>query len=161
MKIKVTEHKSVGSLNMQNNSVRVFVDGDYDYGYFVPELDLFKLLDVEQMESYLGGTAADLDVTPEIAQTIIDISYTPHQKKRVVEPDSEIKPEKQVTYNIKISNLGMENGLGGRSGYEEVNMGPEDDGVVVTHTGAACFQYASGEVVIYAPGMWVIITGGN
>lgn len=48
MDIQVTEHKSVGTLNPLNTSVRIFVDRDFQYGYFVPEHQLFDLLTDEQ-----------------------------------------------------------------------------------------------------------------
>lgn len=84
MQIQVTEHKSVGQLAQVETLVRVFVDRDFDYGYFVPERKLFDLLDKAQQDTYLQGTSSTLDVTPAVAQQIIDIGHSPYPKRRVV-----------------------------------------------------------------------------
>lgn len=84
MEIYVSEHKSVGTLNPVETSVRVFVDRDFDYGYFVPEHQLFELLTAEQQVVYLQGESAQLDVAPAVAQQLIDIGQTPYAKRRVV-----------------------------------------------------------------------------
>ena len=81
--LHVTEHKSVGALKSPSTMVRVFVDHDYDYGYFVDEHALFALLSSEQRGIYLQGSEAKLDVTPEVAQQIIDMGSTPYTKRRV------------------------------------------------------------------------------
>lgn len=84
MEIQITEHKSVGTLNALNTSVRVFVDRDYHYGYFVPEHRMFDLLTDEQKHAYLQGDTARLDVPAEIAQKLIDMGHTPYAKRRVL-----------------------------------------------------------------------------
>lgn len=83
MKIHITEHKSTGTLRPVSNAVRVFVDNDYHYGYFVPEDKLFALLDAEQQQAYLQGDDVKLDVTPQVAQQVIDLGVTPYTKARV------------------------------------------------------------------------------
>lgn len=83
MQIKVTEHKSIGALNPIEDVVRVFVDGDFHYGYFVPEHQLFGLLTAEQQQDYLRSDTANLDVPVEVAQKLIDLGQTPFTKRRV------------------------------------------------------------------------------
>ena len=84
MKIQVTEHKSNGVLSAVDRAVRVFVDNDLHYGYFVPEHQLFALLSVEQQQDYLRSNTSHLDVSPEVAQKIIDMGITPYAKKTVI-----------------------------------------------------------------------------
>lgn len=72
--IHISEHKSQGSLRPSqiNNSVRVFVDNDYSYGYFYPELELFNSLTPEQQKYYLESDSVKLQVPASLAQKIID-----------------------------------------------------------------------------------------
>ncbi|KWT95606.1 hypothetical protein APY03_2483 [Variovorax sp. WDL1] len=70
--------------------MRVFVDRDYQYGYFVDEHKLFGLLTPEQQLVYLAGGEAKLDIEPATAQVIIDDGTTPYAKPQVAEP---IPPE--------------------------------------------------------------------
>lgn len=74
IQIHVTEHKSVGSLanDQVGRTVRVFVDRDYDYGYFYPENQLFNELTPEQQHQYLSQQDVKLDVPASLAQKIID-----------------------------------------------------------------------------------------
>lgn len=85
MEIQITEHKSVGTLNSLNTSVRVFVGRDFHYGYFVPEHQMFDLLTEDQKQDYLQGTTVRLDVPAAIAQQLIDMSQTPYKKRSVVQ----------------------------------------------------------------------------
>lgn len=83
MKIHITEHKSVGALR-PNNVVRVFVDDDYNYGYFVAEDELHALLNVEQRQAYLAANYdVKLEVEPKVAQRLIDLGVTPYAKRQV------------------------------------------------------------------------------
>lgn len=84
MKIHITEHKSVEKLNSVPTQVRVFVNFDFHYGYFVDEHLLFSLLTAEQQNQYLKGPDAQLDVAPEVAQRIIDEGHTIYAKPKVV-----------------------------------------------------------------------------
>ncbi len=83
MKIQVTEQKSVGNIEPMNSLVRVFVNREFHYGYFVREHDLFGLLTPDQQETYLQGDSATLDVSAEVAQKIIDMGHTPYSKQIV------------------------------------------------------------------------------
>jgi len=82
MQIHITEHKSTGSLRPAcfDNCVRVFVDRDYHYGYFINEHELFSKLTEQQQAEYL---AADSDVKFEVsqvqAQAIIDRGFSPYK----------------------------------------------------------------------------------
>lgn len=83
MQINVTEHKSKGTLHPIDTLVRVFVNQDYHYGYFVSEHLLFEHLTPEQQTAYLEGDSALLEVAPETAQKLIDAGHTPYAKVRV------------------------------------------------------------------------------
>lgn len=84
MQIHVTEHKSSGALRGISRVVRVFVDHDYHYGYWVDEHELFELLTAEQQTAYLAAeNDIRLDVPAATAQRIIDIGDTPYAKRKV------------------------------------------------------------------------------
>lgn len=83
MEIHVTEHKSIGKLNPVATAVRVFVDRDYRYGYFVPEDKLFELLNEDQQAAYLQGESAQLDVPIEVAEKIVELGHTPYAKQKL------------------------------------------------------------------------------
>lgn len=87
MKIHISEHKSIGEWcsSLVGNAVRVFVDQDYQYGYFVDEHQLFGLLREDQKVEYLQAVdGIKFDVMPQLAQAIIDIGATPYSKPRVI-----------------------------------------------------------------------------
>lgn len=69
MKIFVTENKSVKKI-VGNSLVRVFIDNDFHYGFFVPELRLFGMLTEEQKVEYLSDATAKLDVSDDVIQFI-------------------------------------------------------------------------------------------
>lgn len=81
MEIHITEHKSKGALKVPDYAVRVFVDRDYGYGYFVSEHALFEMLSAEQQSQYLASDDVKLDVGVDVAQRIIDIGQTPYRKR--------------------------------------------------------------------------------
>jgi hypothetical protein len=85
MQLHVTEHKSTGPRNpVPGRTVRVFVNRDYHYGYWVDEAALFALLTAEQQQAYLATDGEiKLDVPEDIAQQAIDIGDTPYNKVRV------------------------------------------------------------------------------
>lgn len=84
MKIHVTEHKSTGALRSISHPVRVFVNFDYHYGYWVDEHELVALLDAPQQATYLAAPGdIELDVSTDIAQRIIDTGNTPYKKSKV------------------------------------------------------------------------------
>jgi hypothetical protein len=86
MELCITEHKSVDTLNPWNDTVRVFVDGDFNYGYFVREHRLFELLTAEQQVTYLQGRTAKLDVSIAVAQAVVDMGATPFKKPVLAKP---------------------------------------------------------------------------
>jgi hypothetical protein len=82
MHIQITEHKSVGTLRPAavGNCVRVFVDRDYQYGYFVDEHLVFSKLTEEQQKAYLAAKYEILfDVPEQIAQELIADGYSPYK----------------------------------------------------------------------------------
>lgn len=80
----VTENKSIGELALGGlNVVRVFVDGDYEYGYWLREHKIFSMLDAAQQQAYLAGPEAKLEVSRDIAQRIIDMGTTPYAKRQL------------------------------------------------------------------------------
>lgn len=84
MKIRCTEGKSVGALRRAGNMVRVFVDNDFNYGYWVVEDQLLALLEVEVQHEYLRAPADfTTEVEPSVAQKIVDIGMTPYSKVKV------------------------------------------------------------------------------
>lgn len=83
MDLHITENKSKGAQRPGARVVRVFVDNDYHYGYFIREDALFALLDDDQRQAYLQGDEARLSVPPQVAQQIIDMGTTPYRKARV------------------------------------------------------------------------------
>lgn len=83
MNILITEHKSVGTLAPAElkRTVRVFINFDMDYGYFVPEHLLFQELSPEQQARYLEATdSIEFEVSVPSAQRLIDAGLTPYQK---------------------------------------------------------------------------------
>lgn len=84
IQLHFTEHKSVGKLPAVDTLVRVFVDNDYTYGYFVRETALMALLDEDQQKAYLVGAEARLEVSLEVAQEIIDMGLTPYAKPNLI-----------------------------------------------------------------------------
>lgn len=80
MQLSVTEHKSEGQLAAGTNTVRVFVNHDYHYGYFVEERALLDLLGPGILPEYLKPGTFSMDVSIEVAQRIIDMGDTPYTK---------------------------------------------------------------------------------
>lgn len=84
MKILCTEGKSVGELKRRGNMVRVFVDNDLNYGYWVEEDALLGLLEVGVQHAYLkSGLEFTTDVSKDVAQKIIDMGLTPFKKTKL------------------------------------------------------------------------------
>lgn len=80
MQIHVTEHKSVGRIR-PGNCVRVFVDRDYHYGYFIDEQELCSKLSQEQRIHYLATDGEVKFEVPEVAaQAIINRGFGPYMK---------------------------------------------------------------------------------
>lgn len=76
-----SEHKSKGALNPVGGSVRVFIDNDYHYGYWVPETFVFTLLTPEQQAEYLAENFQyRCELPTNMAQALIDNGDTPYYK---------------------------------------------------------------------------------
>ena len=78
MKILCAENKNLNPVS--GNLVRVFVDGDYNYGYWVDEAQLFDMLTTDQKNDYVQKSQIELDVANEVAQKIIEIGLNPYKK---------------------------------------------------------------------------------
>lgn len=81
--ILVTEGRSPHPEWYARSTVRVFVEGDYNYGYWVPEDKLYEKLDEAQKKQYREDqsyTGGKYKVTKETAQYFIDIGQTPFNK---------------------------------------------------------------------------------
>lgn len=79
-KVQVTESKSVGTLNPLNHCVRVFVDNDMRYGYWVPENTVVDQLTSAQLEDYLKSGTFTCLMSKESAQRLIDEGSTIYSK---------------------------------------------------------------------------------
>lgn len=82
IELKITEGKSKSKTNhldiVPNSVVRIFVNKDYTYGYFIPETKVFDLLDKEDREQYF--TKDTFFITKEQANHLIAQGMTPYQK---------------------------------------------------------------------------------
>lgn len=77
----VTENKTIKPLHF--NCVRVFLDQNYDYGYFINELRLFNLLTSEQQVKYCTNNSYEnthFFVTVDIANKIVENGSTIYNK---------------------------------------------------------------------------------
>ena len=77
MKILCTENKNLNPI--PNNLVRVFVNGDYSYGYWVDEFQLFDMLTPDQKKYYSKKNSVELDVSDEVGKKIIEIGLNPYK----------------------------------------------------------------------------------
>lgn len=84
MQVYVTENKSVDQLTDLCNTVRVFVNRDFGYGYWINEIQLLEILNLGDLSVYLPGREYLTDVPVEIAQRIVDAGATPYAKPVLV-----------------------------------------------------------------------------
>lgn len=84
MELLVTEYKNAYGNNRERNTVRVFLQRDYNYGYWIREDILFDLLDDEQKQQYVNDTkSSDFDIAFEIASKILEYGKTPYTKQKL------------------------------------------------------------------------------
>lgn len=81
IKLKVSENKSstlheVNAIN--RNRVRIFLNKDYHYGYFVPECFVFQALTPEDQNHYIEKD--DFLITPMAANILLVLGSTPYSK---------------------------------------------------------------------------------
>ena len=86
MELRVTENKSTVDVGLTSyNMVRVFVDRDFSYGYWINEVALTKeilnLNDRELAEYFDAGDTYYVDVDVHTAQRVIDRGATPFTKR--------------------------------------------------------------------------------
>ena len=84
VELLVTENRSPNLNRITSNTVRVFVDRDYTYGYWIAEDALLSLLTPDQVkqyfsdQSYVGGKFL---ISVDSAKKIIDKGNTPYSKQ--------------------------------------------------------------------------------
>lgn len=86
MRLHVTENKSVDFF-VKFNTVRVFVDNDYTYGYWISEEKLaahLGLTDPDKAKAYLAKSEFKTDVSIDIAKKIVEDGATPFEKVKLV-----------------------------------------------------------------------------
>jgi len=85
--IQVTEHRSSTTKWMHNNIVRIFVNKDWSYGYFVNEELVFSKFDEKQKTSYLKckSDQEQFEIPIEDAQHLIDVGINPYGKQNLIE----------------------------------------------------------------------------
>jgi hypothetical protein len=81
MQVYVTENKSVGHLQPAFVTVRVFVDRDFGYGYWINERQLLDILSITDPDEYLTEDQYTTDVDAHTAQRIIDCGVSPFRKQ--------------------------------------------------------------------------------
>ena len=85
MELRVTENKSTVHAGINDhNMVRVFVDRDFTYGYWINERTLVEeilTLDEADCLEYLNSDTFVLDVDVHTAQRVIDAGATPFTKR--------------------------------------------------------------------------------
>lgn len=129
IEIQVTEGKSTGELSGVNNSVRVFVDRDFHYGYWIAELALFEMLTSAQRVAYLANDDVVLQVTLAVANAIMDKGCSPYPKQQLlpaikVYPVIHYENDEQAIFN---ASLARAQGCAGAflidmTGYQEAAM---------------------------------------
>lgn len=77
MELLVSENK--GRIPSSFNCVRIFIQKDYTYGYFIVERELFDLLTVEQQKTYPDTNY--FDITYGQAEKILASGSTPFRKQ--------------------------------------------------------------------------------
>lgn len=86
MQLLVTEGRSVDQERFSHNMVRVFVNNDLSYGYWVEEEFLFSLLSQEQQEQYLSDQSYSggfFDIGTDVARKIVEAGITPFSKQTI------------------------------------------------------------------------------
>ncbi len=86
IELLVTENRSNKKEWFHNNVVRIFVDRDYSYGYWINEDFLFNALTPDQQKQYLEDqsySSGQFEVSFEVAQQLIDKGNTPSNKQKL------------------------------------------------------------------------------
>jgi hypothetical protein len=86
IELLVTENRSNDAKWFHNTVVRIFIDRDYSYGFWINEDVLYNLLTPEQQKQYLEDqsySGGQFDVTFEVAQELIDKGNTPFNKQKL------------------------------------------------------------------------------
>lgn len=85
MELLVTEYRNACGENRHRNTVRVFLQKDYTYGYWIAEDILFNLLTDEQKKQYIGKDyqSGVFDVSFDTAKDILEKGETPYNKQKL------------------------------------------------------------------------------
>lgn len=86
MELFVTEHKNACRENRHMNTVRVFLQKNYDYGLWIAEDFLYNLLSIDQKKQYSTGTdyqSGIFDIDFDTASKILDKGKTPFNKQKL------------------------------------------------------------------------------
>lgn len=84
--LQITENRSRDPVRFARNRVRVFLNKDFSYGFWVDEDRLFDLLTLEQRKDYLTVDIKQslvFKVSVEVARKIVDFGYTVESKSRI------------------------------------------------------------------------------
>lgn len=87
IKLYVTEGKNHDPVKFYLNSVRVFLNEDYEYGFWVDEGVLFDLLDIEQKRIYLSGNSENsrrYSVAKVTARELVLKGVSPYSKTNLL-----------------------------------------------------------------------------
>lgn len=91
IELLVSENKSYDPVRFFRNRVRVFVDRNYNYGLWIDEDKLFEQLTIDQKKQYLTDRSPQglyYQVSPEVAQKIVDLGNSPYAKQKIRIPSS-------------------------------------------------------------------------
>lgn len=86
MELLVTENRMAFGEKMGLNSVRIFLQRNYDYGLWIDEDILYALLTFEQKEQYMNDdsySGGRFDISMETAQIVLEKGRTPFNKQKL------------------------------------------------------------------------------
>mgnify|MGYP007069475430 CR=1 FL=1 len=84
MELLVTEYMNAYGENRNRNTVRVFLQRNYNYGYWIREDVLFNLLTAPQKNSYINNISSGyFDISFEVASEILKLGNTPYTKQKL------------------------------------------------------------------------------
>lgn len=83
MELLVSEHRNAHGDFRQENTVRIFLQRNYDYGYWINEQIVWNVLSKEQQDQYILDTYTSgiFDIDYETACTLLAFGKTPYNKQ--------------------------------------------------------------------------------
>lgn len=88
VELLVTENRTTNVNRFSSNMVRIFVDRNYDYGYWINEAIVYNAFSPEQQKQYLETDIYHFDIDIETAQKLIDLGMTPYNKQILLRIDT-------------------------------------------------------------------------